>query len=127
MNADGTNQIRLTNTLENDDLPAWSPDGTRLVFRSDRGRQCCDPVAQVWTMNADGSSQVNLSNNQLGDFGPNWQGGSIPPPTPTPTPTPTATIQSLVADQLGTPRMVFDQTGALGNVKGTTTYRTPLN
>ena len=29
----------------------------------------------------------------------------------------TATINWLVADQLGTPRMVFDQTGALGSVK----------
>src|SRR2546426_6312855 len=39
MNADGTNQVRLTNTLENDDSPAWSAEGARLLFRSERDRE----------------------------------------------------------------------------------------
>jgi RHS repeat-associated protein len=81
MNADGTNQIRVTNTLENDDSPVWSPDGTKIVFRSDRERECCDPVAQVWAMNADGTNQVNLSNNPVGDYSPAWQraAANLPP------------------------------------------------
>jgi hypothetical protein len=70
MSADGTNQTRLTNTLENDDSPEWSREGTQIVFRSDRERECCDPSEQVWLMNADGSNQVNLSNNTFGDYGP---------------------------------------------------------
>ena len=73
MNADGSAQVRLTNTLENDDSPAWSPDGTKIVFRSERDRDCCDPTEQVWIMNIDGSSQVNLSNSLFSDCGPSWQ------------------------------------------------------
>jgi Tol biopolymer transport system component len=72
MNADGTNQFRLTNMLGNDDSPRWSRDGTRLLFRSDRERECCDPVAQVWVMYADGSNQLNLSNNAVGDYDGSW-------------------------------------------------------
>ncbi|HWN11639.1 MAG TPA: DUF5050 domain-containing protein [Pyrinomonadaceae bacterium] len=72
MNADGSNQIRLTNTLENDDSPYWSPDGTQIIFRSDRERECCDPADQVWLMNGDGINQINLSNNIFGDHGPSW-------------------------------------------------------
>ena len=58
MNADGSGQTRLTIELASDDSPAWSPDGTKIIFRSDRDRDCCDPSAQVWTMNADGTGQV---------------------------------------------------------------------
>ena len=72
MNADGSSQIRLTNIMGNDDSPVWSPDGTRIAFRSDRDRNCCDPSEQIWMMNADGSNQVNLSNNQFGDHCPSW-------------------------------------------------------
>src|SRR5207302_10560086 len=46
MNADGSNQVRLTNTLENDDTPRWSADGTKIGFRSDRERDGCDPTEQ---------------------------------------------------------------------------------
>ena len=72
MNADGTNQLRLTNMLGNDDSPAWSRDGAKLLFRSDRERECCNPLAQVWVMYADGSNQLNLSNNGFGDYGASW-------------------------------------------------------
>jgi uncharacterized repeat protein (TIGR01451 family) len=72
MNADGSSQVRLTNIMGNDDSPAWAPDGTKIVFRSDRDRNCCDPYEQVWAMNADGSNQVNLSNNNSGDYCPSW-------------------------------------------------------
>jgi len=72
MNVDGSGQTRLTNALENDDSPAWSGDGTKMVFRSERERDCCDPTEQIWIMNADGSSQLDLSNNGAGDYCPNW-------------------------------------------------------
>lgn len=72
MNADGTNQTRFTNDLSNDDSPNWSPDGTRIIFRSERERDCCDPTAQVWLMNADGSNQTNLSNHEFGDYSASW-------------------------------------------------------
>lgn len=76
MNADGTGQTRLTDSPANDDSPSWSPDGTKLVFRSDRERDCCDPTSQVWVMNADGTGAVNLSGNSFGDYGASWASGT---------------------------------------------------
>jgi RHS repeat-associated protein len=122
MNSDGSNQIRLTNTLENDDSASWSANGSQIVFRSDRERDGYDPSAQVWMMNSDGTSQINLSSNGGNDYSPDLQtSGTInPPPTPTPTPTPNGPspvgVHWLVADQLGTPRVVIDESGSLANV-----------
>jgi RHS repeat-associated protein len=82
MNANGSNQVRLTNTLENDDSPNWSSDGTQIAFRSDRERDCCDPTNQVWVMNTNGSNPVDLSNNGFGDYNPNWSNIMTPPPPP---------------------------------------------
>lgn len=72
MNSDGTNQLRLINSLGNDDSPVWCRDGTKLLFRSDRERDCCDPMAQIWVMYTDGSNQLNLSNSVFNDFGGSW-------------------------------------------------------
>ena len=55
MNADGSNQRRLTQ-LRNVHIlsrPAWSPDGTKLAFV---GPHIGDYFAQVYVVNADGSS-----------------------------------------------------------------------
>jgi len=72
MNADGSNQIRLTNSLENDDSPSWSPDGGQLIFRSERERDAFDPTQQLWTMNADGTGQALINGNGFGDYSPSW-------------------------------------------------------
>ena len=76
MNADGSNQLRLTNTLENDDSPFWSPDNTKIVFRSEREREAFDPTPQLLTMNADGSNQATIVSNVFGDFSPGWATGT---------------------------------------------------
>jgi PKD repeat protein len=48
----------LTNHPANDASPAWSPNGEKIVFQSDReGR------AELYVMNADGSSVVRLTYN----------------------------------------------------------------
>jgi Tol biopolymer transport system component len=60
MNADGTNIVRLTTTPfpHNDYQLMYSPDGTQLVFASDRNLEsiCCD--TQMFVMNADGTNQT---------------------------------------------------------------------
>jgi Tol biopolymer transport system component len=76
MNADGSNQRRLTNTgglaedvalhgLDAD--PAWSPDGRRIAFDSNR-----DGDYEIYVMNADGSGQRNLTDNASLDALPAW-------------------------------------------------------
>ena len=58
MNAEGSNQTRLTNNPHLDTSPEWSPDGTRIVFRSLR-----DNNVNIYVMNADGTSQTRLTNS----------------------------------------------------------------
>ena len=44
MNADGTQRRRLTRSGRLTDFsPSWSPDGSRVVFRTERGRYVRDP------------------------------------------------------------------------------------
>ncbi|MEJ7660473.1 MAG: hypothetical protein WKG07_13090 [Hymenobacter sp.] len=58
MNPDGTGQTRLTTDAASDVFPAYSPDGTKILFRSFR-----DGNAEVYAMNSDGTGQANLTNN----------------------------------------------------------------
>jgi Tol biopolymer transport system component len=67
MDRDGSNQIRLTNNPAYDDEPKWSPDGTRIVFMSNR-----DGNFEIYSMNADGSNQARLTNNSAADGFPAW-------------------------------------------------------
>jgi Tol biopolymer transport system component len=67
MNADGSGQTRLTNNTREDERPAWSPDGTKLAFASDR-----DGNYEIYVMNADGSGQTRLTDNPHADIEPAW-------------------------------------------------------
>jgi len=67
MNADGSNQTRLTDNPAADWGPSWSPDGSRIVFVSNR-----DENVEIYTMNADGSDQIRLTVEPAEDIYPSW-------------------------------------------------------
>ena len=68
MNADGTEQTRLTNHPAKDWNPAWSPDGTKIAFSSSR-----DENNGIYVMNADGSGPTRLASiSSGGDVKPSW-------------------------------------------------------
>ena len=49
MNSDGSGLTRLTNNAADDQVPAWSPDGSQIAFTSSR-----DGNEEVYVMNSDG-------------------------------------------------------------------------
>jgi Tol biopolymer transport system component len=73
MRADGSGRRRLTNDPTIDWNAAWSPDGTQIVFRSDRSPD----GTELYRMDDDGSNVVQLT------FGP-FQGGVDPDWQPLP-------------------------------------------
>ncbi len=66
---DGQTVQQLTqNSYEWDKHPTWSPDGSEIVFYSNRdtGRR------QLWVMDADGGSQRNLTSDEYENWDPIW-------------------------------------------------------
>ncbi|HEY0729621.1 MAG TPA: DPP IV N-terminal domain-containing protein, partial [Pyrinomonadaceae bacterium] len=59
--------VRLTNNSAMDCEPAWSPDGNRMAFWSNR-----DGGKEIYVMNADGSNIKRLTNNLADDVNPSW-------------------------------------------------------
>jgi Tol biopolymer transport system component len=67
-NVDGTNTTNLTNAAgSQDDQPAFSADGSKILFRSDRSGN-----ADIWVMNADGSGATQLTTDGGEDGKPAW-------------------------------------------------------
>ena len=67
MDADGTNQTRLTRNVGNDQYAVWSSDSTKIAFTSEK-----DGNQEIYVMNPDGSNQVRLTFNNASDWVPDF-------------------------------------------------------
>lgn len=63
----GEGNTRLTTHPGRDLEPTWSPDGSRIAFRSDR-----DGSDDVYVMGADGTGTARLTNHAGPDYQPAW-------------------------------------------------------
>ena len=72
MNADGTDQQRLTNNNVSDREPCWSPDGKHIAFTSR-----ISGISQIFVMELSTSALTQLTGidedeNERGSFAPDW-------------------------------------------------------
>ena len=65
--ADGTEQKNVTNHPAFDGWPAWSPDGKRIAFASNRNSSY-----QIFVMNVDGSEVHLVANTEGRATAPRW-------------------------------------------------------
>lgn len=73
MNADGSEQTRLTYNPMHDGYACLSQNGKKIVFE-----RIIDVTLEIYTMNVDGSEQTNISNNPTSnDWSPDWGRGKL--------------------------------------------------
>lgn len=74
MRPDGTGVRRLTTDPAGDREPDWSPDGTQIVFRSNRTNGTGNPEGdfELFLMRADGSDLRQLTRNDFDDRHPTF-------------------------------------------------------
>jgi Tol biopolymer transport system component len=72
MDGDGSNLRRLTENSYSDGFPSLSPDGTRIVFDSNRLRAEGEPfnTSDLFVMNADGTGQTSLVRGSSATWSP---------------------------------------------------------
>ena len=69
MNADGSNQRRLTTTEAAEDHPAWSPDGRWISFDADYDG---DGFYEIYILQPDGSNLTRLTSGSYNDQFADW-------------------------------------------------------
>jgi Tol biopolymer transport system component len=69
-NADGKGLVRVTRLPGPEFDPAWSPDGSRIVYRD--SRHGINQNDEIFVVNADGSHSRNLTKDPSNDWGPDW-------------------------------------------------------
>ena len=67
MDPDGSNPTNLTKHPGDDFGSTWAPDGSAILFYSER-----DGNSEIYRMAPDGSNQTNLTNNPGTDFASIW-------------------------------------------------------
>jgi Tol biopolymer transport system component len=67
MNADGTDQVNITNHPAEDIYPAWQPGGATIAFQTNR-----DGNAEIYSMSPDGTGLANLTNSSSFEEQPDW-------------------------------------------------------
>jgi Tol biopolymer transport system component len=74
VNADGSNPILLTGGINSDNLPVWSPDGTKIAFIR-WNSQLNTP--SLYVINSDGSNLIKVGDNIISSFQVfSWSGDS---------------------------------------------------
>ncbi|MDQ3973646.1 MAG: hypothetical protein M3276_04815 [Actinomycetota bacterium] len=68
MNADGTNQTRLTNNNFQDSFAHWSPLGDKIAFTTNRDAG----DFEIYTMNTDGSDPTRITDSPREDAHAHW-------------------------------------------------------
>lgn len=66
--ASGAIQALTRGRDHRDEVPRWSPDGTRIAFKSNRGSGNYD----VWVMDANGANPVRITDHPANDHDPVW-------------------------------------------------------
>ena len=65
MNPDGTHQTRLTFNTHEERAPAWSPDGSQIVFMCRPEQLNVDRLFEICVMNANGGNRRQLTHDGL--------------------------------------------------------------
>jgi len=66
INADGTDNVNISKLSGGDLDPAWSPDGSKVVWVHYAGD------TEIWVSNADGTNRQALTSNDADDLDPEW-------------------------------------------------------
>jgi Tol biopolymer transport system component len=69
VHSDGGGLRQLTSHARQNTMPAWSSDGTRLAFVSDRAHR---GLGDIYVMKADGTQQRRLTKNGVDNQWPDW-------------------------------------------------------
>jgi TolB protein len=67
---DGSNQVNISNNAAFDGWPRWSPDGTQIVFASNRTGPAM--ACQLFVVNVDGSALRQISEGDWSNAQPAW-------------------------------------------------------
>ncbi len=70
MDPDGSNRLQLTHNDYEERAPAWSPDGTQILFSCRIGGGTT--TFEICVMNADGTGLVRLTDNAVPDLTATW-------------------------------------------------------